>query len=76
MSFARAGSIPVTGAAPLFSTWSVAAASHVFLSTFDEDALAGHVKDCREKLGGPAAIAFVFASAHWAPHLKELQTII
>ena len=77
MSFARAGSIPVPGTILLFpAPLTTTASSRVFLSTFDEDKLIEAVKTCQEELGAPAAIAFVFASSDWAPHLADLQEIV
>jgi small ligand-binding sensory domain FIST len=51
-------------------------ASVLLRATFDEDALVTAVRDCRERLGGPATLVFAFVSADWRPHLKEFIEIV
>ncbi len=50
-------------------------ASRVLLSTWDEDVFVQVARELREKTGG-AALALVFASSNWRPHLQDLVEIL
>jgi small ligand-binding sensory domain FIST len=53
----------------------IRAASRVLLSTWDEEACVQMARGLREKTGG-AALALVFLSCDWHPHLAELVEVL